>query len=128
MDKLSACCHWTVSSTGMPTAPGPRGAGGGGHCAVILGTRGAVTLTTVDVEVRAKGTWVIAMHGALAVEACSVRLELKPTGVNLNLPLASVVVLRKSPAPTIETAAYGMTRAAERRVGKEGRSRWSPYH
>src|ERR1017187_2330120 len=63
MDKLSACCHWTVSSTGMPTAPGPRGAGEGGHCAVILGTRGAVTLTTVDVEVRAKGTWVVAIGG-----------------------------------------------------------------
>src|ERR1039458_5403329 len=37
-----------------------------------------------------KGGCVVAMHGALAVEACSVRLELKPTGVNLNLPLTSV--------------------------------------
>src|ERR1039458_1417790 len=105
MDRLSACCHNTVSSTPMPGAPGPGGAGGGGQFAVILRTPGAFTLTTVYVEDKAKGTWVVAMHGASAVEACSVRLELKPTGVNLNLPLAPVVVRRKSPAPRMETVA-----------------------
>src|ERR1039457_4115315 len=120
MDKLSACCHCTVSSLPMGLIPcaarPPGGVGGGGQFAVILRTRGAFTLTTVCVEDRAKGTWVVAMHGALAVEACSVRFELKPTGVNLNLPLASVVVLRKSPAPRMETVAFGMARPFEFRT------------
>src|ERR1035441_9689908 len=116
MDRLSACCHSTVPSTPMPGAPGPGGAGGGGQFAVILRTPGAFTLTTVYVEDKAKGTWVVAMHGASAVEACSVRLELKPTGVNLNLPLAPVVVRRRSPAPRMETVAPAMARPFEFRT------------
>src|ERR1039458_1675585 len=119
MDRLSACCHSTVGSlargftacaAGPPGGVGGGGVEGGGQFALILRTRGAFTLTTVYVEDRAKGTWVAAMHGALAVEACSVRLELKPISVNLNLPLASVFVRRKSPAPRMETVAFGMTR------------------
>src|ERR1035441_1088048 len=125
MDRLSACCHSTVGSlargftacaAGPPGGVGGGGVEGGGQFAVILRTRGAFTLTTVYVEDRAKGTWVAAMHGALAVEACSVRLELKPTGLNRNLPVASVVVVRKAPAPTRETVAFGMTKPAEFRT------------
>ena len=36
--------------------------------------------------------------------------------------------LKKVAGNKLETLLYGLTRSEERRVGKECRSRWSPYH
>src|SRR5258707_3584584 len=33
-----------------------------------------------------------------------------------------------SPMPSVRAASFGFKRSEERRVGKECRSRWSPYH
>src|SRR5450755_3072789 len=91
----------------MPPAPGPGGAGPGGQFGVTLSTPGDFTFTVTCGAARINGTSAVTMQGEFAVAACSVRLELKPTDLNWNLPVASVVVVRRSPAPRIETAALG---------------------
>src|ERR1044071_1791863 len=43
-------------------------------------------------------------------------------------PIASTPDTTPARSITIKTALYEVTRSEERRVGKECRSRWSPYH
>ena len=39
-----------------------------------------------------------------------------------------VVLIEKNPSPFFSSTSYSAGRSEERRVGKECRSRWSPYH
>src|SRR5690349_22815516 len=41
---------------------------------------------------------------------------------------AAAALLQRYPNPTSSGSANNFTRSEERRVGKECRSRWSPYH
>src|SRR5256886_4085694 len=52
------------------------------------------------------------------------RLALHP----IHLRVETKVVARLHPLLAAEPAAEAAGRSEERRVGKEGRSRWSPYH
>ena len=52
----------------------------------------------------------------------------KPESVGRDLFLAAIFTNGSTPGVTYETARTILTRSEERRVGKECRSRWSPYH
>ena len=51
--------------------------------------------------------------------------ELGATAIRLVVGLFTVVIER---IPSVDLVARGSIRSEERRVGKECRSRWSPYH
>ena len=70
----------------------------------------------------------VAMVTSMAATAPVMAAESESTdGFNLNLCIASEP---QSIDPALNTAMDGsvMCRSEERRVGKECRSRWSPYH
>ena len=48
--------------------------------------------------------------------------------VHSHAPFASAYGLQSEPLPVVLIEAAGCLRSEERRVGKECRSRWSPYH
>ena len=55
------------------------------------------------------------------------KLEAEPSGVDLEEE-EKTVVLEETPALSAEALKPAAGRSEERRVGKECRSRWSPYH
>ena len=59
---------------------------------------------------------------------CPARLEGRNKGNLITILTADIELLEVFYAHTISPAAIGLTRSEERRVGKECRSRWSPYH
>src|SRR2546422_11219702 len=92
------------------TAADLAGAFGGGGSQTALGSRGAATVLTKATTISA----VLFMITSLSLAILGSR--------------RSGSVFEQAPVPSPAAPAAGGARSEERRVGKECRSRWSPYH
>src|SRR3989449_4274716 len=95
---------------------------GWGASRVVIGTAAAVDATLV--------ARLLARHGAdrLAVGIDARDGRLAARGSTTVIDLAPVELARRVQALGARTVIYTDARSEERRVGKECRSRWSPYH
>ena len=73
-----------------------------------------------------KGIWFLILDGCLILLAFLLTKGC-PQTVHAETPVSLPVLMYHSIAPGTESD-YQIRRSEERRVGKECRSRWSPYH
>ena len=92
----------------------------------VIGTSEYARASCLDPTIRWYATWqeAEAAGGLVYVRAIIRRL---PASRDANM-LISGLILRETWAATIEVQTPTQLRSEERRVGKECRSRWSPYH
>src|SRR3989454_12788045 len=67
------------------------------------------------------------LHDVVGAEGDPARAAEAPT-VRQEIRLWTAAVLRQIPEEPLQPVPLGQVRSEERRVGKECRSRWSPYH